>query len=250
MAEVLTLAEDQLRLKNTAEPALAGCAACFHRRPGWFCFLSSAVLADLELATSTIHLPTRTTLFAQGQEARCLYLLCDGYLKLTARSSGGREIIVRVAGPGSLLGLYAAFQHCVYEVSAESLTAAHLRPIERNRFVNFLRNHKEAQRRAVEGVCQEYASVLQHACCIGVVETVAARLGHLLVELAQQIGEQDEKGEFRFPLLLTREEIASMACATRETVTRVLIKFRHDGWISIEDELVTIHEPARLQALK
>jgi CRP-like cAMP-binding protein len=43
--------------------------------------------------------------------------------------------------------------------------------------------------------------------------------------------------------------MASMACTTRETVTRTLGQFRKDGWISIEDSLVTLHHPERLQTL-
>jgi len=50
-------------------------------------------------------------------------------------------------------------------------------------------------------------------------------------------------------LLLTHEEMASMVCTTRETVTRTLGQFRKDGWISIEDSLVTLHHPERLQGL-
>src|ERR1700688_230502 len=85
----------------------AGCAACANRRPGWFCSLGSSVLADLELATSTISLPAQASLFNQGEDARCLYLICGGYLKLTARSADDHQMIVRIAGPGSMLGLYA-----------------------------------------------------------------------------------------------------------------------------------------------
>jgi len=70
-----------------------------------------------------------------------------------------------------------------------------------------------------------------------------------LSELAHQIGEHLVGGEFRFPLLLTHEEMASMTCTTRETVTRTLGHFRKEGWISIEDSMVTIHQPDRLQML-
>ncbi|MGH9600201.1 MAG: helix-turn-helix domain-containing protein [Terracidiphilus sp.] len=56
-------------------------------------------------------------------------------------------------------------------------------------------------------------------------------------------------GEFRFPLLLTHEEIASITCTTRETVTRTLNRSRRDGWILNEDALVAIRQPERLQAL-
>ena len=237
------------RQKHLTRQVPVGCAACANRRPGWFCSLGSAVLADLELVTSTVTLPAQTSLFTQGEDARCLYLICGGYLKLTAGRHEDRQMIVRVAGPGSMLGLYAVLSHGVYEVSAESLTEAQLRPVERERFLGFLRSHKEAQMRAVQCICQEYRFALQDACRIALTETVAARLGRLLLELANQIGEHLDGGGFRFPLLLTHEEMASMACTTRETVTRTLGQFRKDGWISIEDSLVTLHHPEQLQTL-
>lgn len=236
------------RQKTIGRQSPIGCAACANRRPGWFCSLGSAVLADLELVTSTISLPPQAALFSQGEDARCLYLICGGYLKLTAGRAQDRQMIVRVAGPGSVLGLYAALSHGVYEVSAESLTSAQLRPVERERFLTFLRNHREAQMRAVQCLCQEYRFALQDACRIALAETVAGRLGRLLLELAHQIGEHINGG-YRFPLLLTHEEMASMACTTRETVTRTLGQFRKEGSITIEDSVITLHQPDKLQNL-
>ncbi len=249
MADTQVLVEELARHKQTPKPSPLGCAACANRRPGWFCSLGSAVLADLELATSTIALPAQASLFTQGDDARCLYLICSGYLKLTAGRAEDRHMIVRVAGPGSMLGLYAVLSHGVYEVTAESLTPAQLRPVERERFMNFLRSHKEAQLRAVQCICQEYRFALQDACRIALAETVAARLARLLIELAHQIGEHTENGEYRFPLLLTHEELASMTCTTRETVTRTLGQFRKEGWITIEDSMVTLHDTNHLQSL-
>ena len=249
MADSQISLETPTRHRHVTRQVPAGCAACSNRRPGWFCSLGSAVLADLELATSTISLPAQASLFSQGEDARCLYLICSGYLKLTTGRAEEKQMIVRVAGPGSMLGLYAVLSHGLYEVSAESLTTAQLRPVERERFLNFLRSHKEAQMRAVQCICQEYRFALQDACRIALAETVAARLGRLLLELAHQLGEHLDAGEFRFPLLLTHEEMASMTCTTRETVTRTLGQFRKDGWISIEDSLVTLHHPERLQTL-
>jgi CRP/FNR family transcriptional regulator len=129
------------------------------------------------------------------------------------------------------------------------LTSAQLRPVERDRFLGFMRTHKEAQMRAVQCICQEYRFALQDACRIALAETVAARLARLLLELSHQIGEQQDGGAFSFPLLLTHEEMASMTCTTRETVTRTLGKFRKDGWISIENELITIRQPEQLHTL-
>ncbi len=249
MADTQSTFDAQIRPRAAGRPSPLGCAACANRRPGWFCSLGSAVLADLELATSTISLPSQASLFTQGEDARCLYLICSGYLKLTTGRPEDRHMIVRVAGPGSMLGLYAVLSHGVYEVTAATLTPAQLRPVERERFLTFLRSHKEAQLRAVQCICQEYRFALQDACRIALAETVAARLARLLIELAHQIGEHTESGEYRFPLLLTHEEMASMTCTTRETVTRTLGQFRKDGWIAIEDSIVTLHSPDRLQSL-
>jgi CRP/FNR family cyclic AMP-dependent transcriptional regulator len=249
MTDVQTTILAPVELTAQQGPIPAGCAACGVRRPGWFCSLSSSVLADLELATSTIVLPAQASLFRQGKEARCLYLVCAGYLKLMVDGVDDRHMIVRIAGPGSIVGLYAVLVHGVYEVSAQSLTSAQLRPVERERFINFLHIHKEAQMRAVQCVCQEYRFALQDACRIALAETVAARLGRLLLELSHQIGEHVSGVGFRFPLLLTHEEMASMTCTTRETVTRTLGQFRREGWISIEDAMLTVHDPDRLEAL-
>ena len=64
------------------------------------------------------------------------------------------------------------------------------------------------------------------------------------MELGHQIGER-VNGGFRFPLLLTHEEMASMTCTTRETVTRTLGQFRKDGWISVEDGMNGLDELRR-----
>ena len=189
MADAQIAIEPHTRQRHLSRQGPVGCAACANRRPGWFCSLGSAVLADLELATSTISLPAQASLFTQGEDARCLYLICGGYLKLTAGRFEDRQMIVRVAGPGSMLGLYAVLSHGVYEVSAESLTNAQLRPVERERFLSFLRSHKEAQMRAVQCICQEYRFALQDACRIALAETVAARLG----QTAARTGSPDRR---------------------------------------------------------
>src|SRR5487761_2512359 len=97
MAEAVNIAAGEIRHKPLSRQSPVGCAACSNRRPGWFCSLGSAVLADLELATSTISLPAQASLFTQGEDARCLYLICSGYLKLTAGHIEDKQMIVRVA---------------------------------------------------------------------------------------------------------------------------------------------------------
>ncbi|HVJ09425.1 MAG TPA: Crp/Fnr family transcriptional regulator [Acidisarcina sp.] len=229
------------------EAALAGCAACPNRKPGWFCSLGNDVLADLDVVSNPITAATAQNVFSQGDDSDHVFVLCGGYVKLTASSSRGRNLIVRIAGPGAILGLHAAMSQRPYEVSAEALSEARLRSISREDFMGFLRRHKESQLRAVQCVCQEYRFALQDACRIALTESVAARLARLLIELAQQIGEWDD-GEYHVPILLTHEEMASMTCTTRETITRTLGQLRKEGTLSIHDSILTLHDPEKLHS--
>ena len=46
-----------------------------------------------------------TVLFAEGQAARDVYVVCSGRLKLSMTSAEGRKLIVRIARPGDLLSM-------------------------------------------------------------------------------------------------------------------------------------------------
>jgi len=236
------------RRGRNADSFITGCTACQNRRPGWFCNLADSVLADLDAVTTSRFLAPGERLFNQGENPERLYVLCAGYLKLTAGSAQGKTMIVRVAGPGSLLGVHAAMSERPYEVTAETLREARVRGISKTEFLGFLRRHKEAQVRVVQCICQEYRYALQDACRIALTDTVAARLGRLLTELAQQIGEWRD-GEYRIPLLLTHEEMASMTCTPRATVTRTLGQFKKEGILSIYNSALTVHQPEKLQTM-
>ena len=50
-------------------------------------------------------------------------------------------------------------------------------------------------------------------------------------------------------MALTHEELASMAGTSRETMTRLLSRFRRDEWITIKGSSVTILKPEQLERL-
>ncbi len=206
------------------------------------------MLTALEAISTPSMAASGQQLFLQGQECEQVFVLCGGYVKLTASSAQGRKLIVRIAGPGAVLGLHAAVSDGTYEVSAETLREVKLRSIPRSDFNQFLSGHREMHERVVHCLCQEYRYVLQDACRIALTDSVAARLARLLLDFAAQIGESIN-GEFRIPLLLTHEEIASMTCTTRETITRTLGQFRKEGILSIEGSVVTVHHPLLLASV-
>jgi CRP/FNR family transcriptional regulator len=80
-------------------------------------------------------------LFAEGGPSCGVYVLCEGRAKLFICGENGKRIVMRVAGPGELLGLGATLSGDPYEVSAELLDTAQVVFIKRKDLLKFLRDN-------------------------------------------------------------------------------------------------------------
>jgi CRP-like cAMP-binding protein len=204
-----------------------------------------SILSELHSLAIDGMIPGHSSLFSEGDAAGFVHIISSGYLKLTGRLHG-REMVLQVAGPHSVLGLQAVLSNGAYETSACALTTTYFRSIERSELLECLRSDPGLHALAVGYICEEYRTALQAVCRIGLEDTAAKRLGRLLVKLGNQIGERLESGKVRFPLVLTQEELGSMISIARETVVRTLSDFRERGWIDITNSLVTLEQPEYL----
>ena len=220
----------------------ASCGGCTQR-----CALGLMSLSPAELVTSVITFPRHLPLFKQGEEARSLYVVCSGYMKLSVDCDRGHKMVIQVMGPGSVLGLSSAFFPGGFDVSAESITNCALKALDRSVFREFLNSHPAVQAKALKSLGQTYDLALEAVARFGGVSTAAKRLGKLLLDLGRQVGQTSPGEEVVFPLLLTQEELGSMVGLTRETVTRTLTQFRKEGWISFNECWMTIHDPQNLR---
>jgi len=84
-----------------------------------------------------------TVLFREGPMARGVFLVCEGKVRLSVSSASGREMTVRVAGPGEVLGLSAVFSGSPYEVSAETLESSQVAMVTCNDLTGFLQQYPE-----------------------------------------------------------------------------------------------------------
>src|SRR6266852_7662718 len=82
-----------------------GCKTCKRKAAVFFCQLSPAALKDFDAIKSTAMYPKGAFLFMEKQDARGVFVLCEGEVKLSISSSEGKTLIMRVAGHGEILGL-------------------------------------------------------------------------------------------------------------------------------------------------
>lgn len=229
-------------------PIIQTCLACSVSQDRLFCNLGSEALAELESIRQTSVYPAGAVLFVEGQPCRGLFILCSGKAKLTASSTRGRSLIMRVAEEGEVLGLSAAVSNSAYDVSAETLEPVQVNFLPREDFLRFLHKYGEVSVRVAEHLSMELYRAQRQMARIALSPSARAKLAGLLLEWGSCDIQPPPKGA-TFQLALTHEEVGELIGSSRETVARILSQFRRQGLVQVKGTLVTLLNPARLETL-
>jgi CRP/FNR family transcriptional regulator, cyclic AMP receptor protein len=223
-----------------------GCMTCKMRGTGFFCQLPSCSVKDFDAIKSTATYPKGALLFVEKQEARGVYVLCEGEVKLSISSPEGKTLIVRIARAGELLGLMAAMARQPYEVTAETIRPCQVAFVRQDDFLRFLGNHPETSEAVVKQMSAQYRGACEQLRTVGLSASAQEKLARLLLTWSE--GMQETKQGTRIKLPLTHEEIAEFIGSSRETVTRTLSDFRERHLVAIQGATVVIPDRAALES--
>ena len=226
---------------------IENCLACPHREDRLFCNLPTPVVQDLAAITSAAAYPKGATLFVEGQQARGVFILCSGRVKLSTSSADGRTLILRIAEPGEVLGLPATVTGKAYELTADVIEPTQANFISRSDFIQFLSRHGEAALRVAQQLGETYHSAIAEMRTIGLSHSAGEKLARFLLDLAAE--PISSNGEVRVKLTLTHEEIAQMIGSSRETVTRLFSEFKKRDLLQVRGSTVVIKSKAGLERL-
>jgi CRP/FNR family cyclic AMP-dependent transcriptional regulator len=223
-----------------------GCKTCRTKCAGYFCELSPAAVMDFDTIKSTATYPKGALLFVEKQDARGVYVLCEGEVKLSISSTEGKTLIMRIARAGELLGLMAAVANLPYEVTAETMRPCQVAFVRREDFLRFLGRHSEASENVVRQMSSQYRGACQQLHTIGLSASAQEKLARLLLSWTEGI--QQTKEGTRIKLPLTHEEIAEFIGTTRETVTRTLSDFKGRHLVTVRGSTLMIPNRAALES--
>ncbi len=226
---------------------IENCVTCPHREARLFCNLSPAPLQRLAEITSSATYPKGASLFVEGQQARGVFILCAGHVKLSTSSADGRTLILRIAEPGDVLGLPATISERPYEVTADVIEPTQANFISRADFLKFLEEYGEVAVRVAHELSESYQAALGEMRTIGLSHSAREKLARFVLDWSAQ--HPSENGAVRFNLTLTHEEIAQMIGASRETVTRLFADFKRKNLLQIKGARVTITDKRGLERL-
>jgi len=186
-------------------------------------------------------------LFLEGEPADALNLLAAGRIKVVRETDDGREVILRVIGPGEIFGCAGGWGEPIYPATAVALTASVVLQLPAQTFQALL----ETQPAFARAVVQELGARLREAeARIRELQTerVERRLARALLRLAQKAGVATPEG-IEITLPLTRQDLAEFAGTTLSTASRTLSTWDRAGIIAARRARVIVRQPAGLQAL-
>jgi CRP/FNR family transcriptional regulator len=128
------------------------CFSCELRPDRKFCDLPSDALKAFDDIKRVALFPRGATLFSEQEAPKGVYVLCDGRAKLSITSDGNKKLMLRMAGPGEILGLSATLSGHPYELTAETVDASQVVFIKRRDLLRFLREYP--------GACMQVVSML------------------------------------------------------------------------------------------
>jgi CRP/FNR family transcriptional regulator, cyclic AMP receptor protein len=228
-------------------PCVDNCMTCHLRSESFFCALSRESLAAFNQIKHATVFPEGAVIFLEGQTPRGIFILCQGQAKLSATTSDGKTLILRIAKAGEVLGLHAVVTGGPHELTAETMRPSQLDFASREDFLRFLKEHGDACLRAAQHISRDYQDACDVVRSVGLSRSISERLARFLLESSAE--GQVANGVVRTQLALTHEDIAQLIGSSRESITRTLGEFRRKDIVDLKGSTLTIHNKPALEQL-
>ncbi len=185
--------------------------------------------------------------FNQGEEARELFILTSGRVKLVRTDPDGRSIIHHLVAPTETFGERAALARTPRLTSAQALQDSRALVWDIQTILEAIRRHPVIGINAVFLMAERVERHLTRIEDLSLLR-VELRLARLLVHLGQTMGRPTRRGVV-LDLPITGQELAEMASTTPYTVSRLLAAWRRLDIVDTQHDQILLLEPQRLAAI-
>lgn len=191
--------------------------------------------------------PRGATVCVEGEPATHLFILVDGWVKVTSVTADGHENVLGLRGDGDIVGEAAGETVGYRNATVRALDDVQALTVGYDRFSSFLDTHSGAnqayRRMTVERWSNVDAMLRRRVGTSG-----AQRLALLLLDLAERHGSQ-ASSVVEIALPLSQEELGSLAGTSRATVARAFTDWRQRGFIRTGQRHITLIDLPGLRAI-
>lgn len=175
------------------------------------------------------------TIFQMGSSGDSMMAILSGSVRVSVRSSEGREAVLAILQSGEVLGEIALLDGKERTADARALTTCSLAVLERRDVLAFLDRYPRGWHGFVEVLCGRLRHTDTHIAEVAFLE-LPARLSKALLRIAGSNGR----------ISLSQRELGNMVVATRESVNKCLGDWQRQGIVRVEENAILIIKPDEL----
>jgi CRP-like cAMP-binding protein len=207
--------------------------------------LPNEALADIDRRTTELHLQRGEMLFLSGEQAKGLFVVVAGKVRVFQHSEDGREQVMHVDTDGSVIAEVPVFDDGPYPASAACETDVEVLFIEKSDMHELCAKYPSLALTALRLMAQR---VRRHAQLVESLSfhEVGQRLALFLLAEAQRTGPASAQ-QMTFPLVLSNHQIANRIGSVRDVVARAFARLKHDGLITAKGRTLLIPDARALR---
>jgi len=212
------------------------------------CFFCKGCLKEwipaIEANRKTFEVKKGGLLFKEGDAVTGIYFVNEGKVKVHKKWGNDKELIVRIANKGTIVGHRGLGSSMVYPVSGTALETTKVCFIDLDFFQTTLKvNHEFTYQLMMffADELQESERKMRNLAHM----TVKGRIAQALLTLKEKFGLTKEG---YIDIALSRQDLASYAGTTYETVFRIMNEFTENEIITVSNKNISITNAEKLLA--
>lgn len=180
------------------------------------------------------------TIYARGEMSDDIYILCHGWAFAVAQLADGRRQILNVLMAGDMFSAHMAFDDSL-DFSIQAVTAIRYSRINRDDLKAMLFADPKVLEALTRICAMERRAANDMIVDLGR-RSADERIAHLLLAIAERIGQRSIIREQTYPFPLRQQDIADLSGLTPVHVSRVLGKFRQANLVELSGGKLRIND--------
>jgi len=216
-------------------------------RTGLFGGLSEPALNRLAQIAEWRTLVAEQAVFRRGDSGTHIFVIHRGRVKFGTGALDGREVTLNLLGPGAVFGEVGFADGGPRTADAIAAEPAELLALSRRELLPFLRSEPEAMLEMMAALATRARWIAESYEDAAFLE-LPARLAKRLLFLSRHFG-YDTAGGRRLAASLTHRELANHMNVARESISRLIQKWRREGLIEEHRGVMVLKDIAKLERL-
>lgn len=182
--------------------------------------------------------PRLTVIISEGDETNSLYIIHSGSVKVTLRSEEGKEVILSILRAGDFFGELAIIDDEPRSACVTTMEPSEFYIISRAGFKRCISEHPGIATNLLKQMSRRLRNTNEKIGSLALMD-VYGRVARILLQFAKP-----KDGRLVITEKLTHKDIAEMAGASRETVSRIFKDLTEMNCITLAEEGLVINDKA------